>query len=142
MQRQRRDGALAEARIHAEGHVRRRDELVDDGGEHEGQALTAELRIAGEPDPAGGGIIGIGLLEPRRRFDAAVLRSAAALDVADPVERRQHLLGKPGAFAKHGGHGLRRRLGEARQVGMTRIAEHVVKKKKRVVDGSLIIRHR
>ena len=73
-----------------------------------------------EADPAAGGEIAVGLRETRRRGDAAVGVAGAALDVADAVERLEHLLAELRALAEDGLDHVGRRVGETGQVGVAR----------------------
>ena len=88
------DRPLRQAGIHAEGHVGRGDEFVHRRREHVGQALPAIFRVAGKPDPAARGVVAPRLAEAGGRRHRAVVMARAALDVADPVERREPLLGE------------------------------------------------
>ena len=86
------DGALRQARIHAEREVRGGGELLHDGVEGRRQAHAAELDGRRKADPAAGDIGGVGLLEALRRGHGAVLGAVAALAVAGRVEGLEHLL--------------------------------------------------
>ena len=93
---ERRDGALRQARIHAEGEVRRGDELLHYGVEVIGRPCPP-YSVGAEAHPTALRIGPVGLLEPFR-VARAVRMALAALLVADPVEGREHFLGELGGF--------------------------------------------
>jgi hypothetical protein len=66
------------------------------------QPLAAERRVAAEGRPAAGDVLRVGFLEAGRRLDLVRrLVEGAALDVADGVERREHLARELAAFLDH-----------------------------------------
>ena len=65
-----------------------------DHGQRAGQALAAIFGRHRDAHPAALGILPVGLLEPGRRRHAAVVMARAAFEVADAVERGEHLLGE------------------------------------------------
>src|SRR5690606_19112029 len=65
-------GPGGEAGIHGEGGARAAEELVDRGGDREGEAAAAELGVGGDRDPAALGDHLPGLAVARRGGDVAV----------------------------------------------------------------------
>ena len=114
--RQRLVGAVAEARIHREGLVRRGEHLLQREAHGGRQSLAAELRIAGDGGPAALGGTVVGVLEALGRAHDAVLVGAALL-VAGAVEREQHVLAELGRFLDDGVDRVGRRVLVARQLG-------------------------
>ena len=64
------------------------------------QALPAIFRRRGQTEPAAFGDLLERFLEAFRRGDAAVGIVLAAFEIADAIERLQHLFGKLGGFAQ------------------------------------------
>jgi hypothetical protein len=138
---QRRDGALGQARIHAERQVRRGDEFLHDGVEDGGKPLSAIFLRRGKPHPAAGGIGLVGLPEVLRRGHRSVRIAGAALLIAGEVQRREDLFAKLGALREDRLHRVGRRIGKAGQVVVTLNREHVVQEEHDVFDGGLVDRH-
>ncbi len=137
----RRDRPLGEARIHPESHIRRAEKFVDGLRQHHRQALPAEFGGRRNPDPAARGEPLIGVLKSGRRRDGAVVVAAAALLIANPVERGEHFLAEFCRFSEHRFDEIGRRLGKAGQVVVAVDMKHLAQQKHHVVDGSLIGRH-
>ena len=138
---ERRHGAHGQPRIHGEGHVGRRRELVHDDVEGIRQALAAVFGRHGEPHPAALGEGLVRALEAWRRRDAPVVVATAALEIAGPVHGSQHLLAEFRALRQHGLDEIGRGVGEARQVVVTLHPEDVVQQEQHVLDGCLVDRH-
>src|SRR5207302_1848655 len=90
-------GAVREAGIHAEGHVRRADHLLEAEIERVRQPLPAIGRVAGERRPAALAECLVGLLEALGRAHDTVLVGATLL-VAAAIEREEHLLAQLAAL--------------------------------------------
>ncbi len=138
---ERRDRSLGQSRVHAQGEVRRGQELLHDDVEGRGQSLPPEFLRHREPHPAAGREGAIGLLEPLRRGDAPVRPTDAALEVARLVERREDVLAEPRPLDQDRRHRIRRRIGEAWQVVVALDGENVVQKEDDVLHGGLVDRH-
>ena len=65
-----------------------------------------------------------------------------AFQIADAIERRQHLFGKLRRFAQNCGDDIGGRVGEARKVVVALDMKDVVEQELYVVDWRLIGRHR
>ena len=93
------NGAMGEARIHAQGQVGRADHLLNQHVQHMGQALTAELGAAGQRRPATFSKLLVGLLEALRHGDGLGLRVVlTALLVTRAIQRSKHVFGELGCF--------------------------------------------
>ncbi len=68
-------------------------EFGDDLAQRDRQSLPAEFRRRRQAEPAAFGDLLEGFLEAFRRGDAAIVMADAAFEVADAVERLQHLFG-------------------------------------------------
>ena len=75
-------GALAQARIHCESHIRGTREFIDDRGERVRQPLAAQIGIGGKTDPAARDESTIGFLEPSRCCNGAILIANTSRAVA------------------------------------------------------------
>ena len=138
---QRRDRAIGQPGIHAESLVGRGDELLQREAERMRHALPAEFLGCGDRAPAGFDELCIGLLEPGRRGDRAILVAGAAFLVADAVERREHLGAELAAFAEHGIADIGGRHLEAGQVRIAGEIEHLVEDEAGVAGRSGIAGH-
>ncbi len=83
-------GAVGQAPVHVQRHVRRRVHGPDRGVEQVRHALAAVVGVEVDADPAARRHRVVGRLEALGRAHHAVLQPAA-LAVADGVQRRQHL---------------------------------------------------
>jgi hypothetical protein len=135
------DGAGGEAVIHFERLVGGEQIFGDGGADRLRKALAAILLGRGEGRPAALDELVPGLLEARRRRDAAVLVADAAFLVADPVQGRQHLGSEAAALGQyrldHVGGGVL----EAGQVGVALDAEHVLQDEAGLADGGGVAGH-
>ena len=115
-------------------------------------SVTIWLSVTGRPcppysagadktEPAALGDLLERFLEAFRRGDAAVGIVLAAFEIADAIERLQHLFGKLGSFAQdrlaHVGGGI----GEAGQIVVAVDLEDVVEQEVHVFHGGLVDRH-
>ncbi len=105
------------------------------------QALAAELGRSRQTKPAAFGHLLEGVLETLRRGDAAVIGTLAAFEIADAVERLQHLFGELGGFAQDRLAHIARRVGEAGQIVVAVDLEDVVEQEAHVFDGGFVDRH-
>ena len=93
-QRQRLDGAARQQRAQRERHVGGVPHLVHRRRDDGGQSLSAVCRTASQRVPAAGDEFFVGIAEPVRRGDGAVV-PARALGITALVQRRQHLASEP-----------------------------------------------
>ena len=93
-------GAVGQSLVERERHVRRLQHLLDEYAEGVGQPLTAELRIAGQSAPAAFDVGAVCVAEPGRGTHLSVVERAAFL-VADPVERKHHVLAELRRLFEH-----------------------------------------
>ena len=142
MDRQRRDRAIGQARVHPEGDVGGIGVFAEQDRQKRRQTLAAEGRIARQPDPSAFDQRLVGLLEALRGGHAAVVVAFAAFDVADAVQRLDNLLDELRALAEHRLDNVDRRLREAGSVGIIGVVEHVVQQKNGVAHRRLVCRHR
>ncbi len=133
--------AHGEPGIHGEREVGRGGEFLHHGVERHRQALAAEFLGRREAEPAAGDIGVVGGAEALGRGDAPVRMTPAALLVAREIGGRQRRLAQLRPLAQDGRDHVRRRVGEAGQVGVAGELEHVVEDEQRVRDGGLVDRH-
>ena len=136
-----RDRALRQPRIHAERHVGGGLELCHRLGQHHRQALAAIFGRRGETEPAAVGQLTERLLEAFRRGDAAVLVASAAFEVADPVERLQHLLADSRRLAEDRLADIRGGVAKSGKVVVAVHLEDVVEQEVDVVQRRFVARH-
>ena len=141
MHQDRRDRALGETRIHRESQIGGGQELIDLLGHEHRQALAAEFAGCRNSDPAAFDDLPVGILEALRRGHAAVGIAGAAFDVADPVERGEHVLAELGGLAEDRLYDVGRSVRKAWKIGITLDVEHVVEQEHHVVDRRLVARH-
>src|SRR6185312_15420414 len=94
-----------------------------------------------QPEPPALGHLLERFLEALRRGDAAVGIVLAALEIADAVERLQHLFGELGGFAQDRLAHIGRRTREAGQIVVAVDLEDVVEQEVHVFHGGLVDRH-
>jgi hypothetical protein len=138
---QRRDRALGQPRIHRKRDVRAAEDFVDHHGERAGQALPAIFGRHRDAHPAAVGVLPVGILEAGRRGHAAVVMTLAAFEVADAIERGEHLLGELSGFLEDRRKHVGRGIGEARQIAVALHVKHVVQQELHVIHGRLVGRH-
>ena len=135
------DRALGQARIHREGEIGRRQELVDLLGHEHRQTLAAELARRGDADPAALHDLSVGVLEALGRGHAAVVVAGAALDVANAIERGKYVFAEFSGFAENSLDEVGRGVSETREIGVALDVEHVIEQEQHVIDGRLVGRH-
>ena len=111
-----------------------RNSLID-LGEGARQSETAELLRHRNTDETRLDIFPIGVLEPARRGDVAILAVAAPLPISGRVDRQQHLFavfGRCRVIASNIG----RSVGKARQIAEPLDVEDVIEQKKPVRRGA------
>ncbi|MNY03288.1 hypothetical protein D3C86_1359000 [compost metagenome] len=84
-------GAVREARVHRPRLAGRVQHLVQRVVDDDGQALAAELGVAGQRRPAGFDVLPVCLLEALGRADHAIALVGAALAVTGLVQREDHV---------------------------------------------------
>ncbi len=134
-------GAMGQARIHGEGHVRRGGHLRDRHVQNLGQALAAHLRIGRQQRPAVLDKGFVGRREPVWRLHAGIVATDTALLVADHVQRLEHFLGELAAFGQYRVDHVARGVGKAGQVGIFLDFEHVMQHELHVANGGIVTRH-
>ena len=135
-------GAVRQAGIHAERHVRGRDHLGPGDVDRMRQALPAHFRMRRQQRPAILDELFVGLREPVRRLHARIGIAFAALPVADGAQREQYVLGELRALFEDLVDRLGGRVGKARKVRIILELQHLVQHKLHVTDGGVITGHR
>jgi hypothetical protein len=126
---------------HGEGGIGREPHFPDRRRHALGQALAAVVRRKPEPHPAAFGKLLVSFGPARRRDHLAVFE-AAALAIADGIERCQHAGGKLSGFFQHGIDQVRRGLfatGQARNLGQ---AGDFVEQEADVGQRGVVVGHR
>ena len=138
---QRRGGAHGQAAIHRKRHIGRALEFVDGLAQRHRQALPAIFRRRRQPEPAALGDLPVGFLEAFRRGHAAVVMADTALEIADPVERLQHLFAEFGGLVQdrlaHVGGGV----AKAGKIVVAVDLKHVVEQESDVFQRGFVDRH-
>src|SRR5690606_6143464 len=132
---------VRQPRVHAPGPVGLADHLRQREAQRLGQALAAVLRRGRQRRPAAFHELLVGFLEALGRGDHAAFAPAAAFLVADPVQRRQHLLAELGAFLEDGLHHVGRGVFEAQFLVVLLVAEELVADELDVAQRSLVFGH-
>ena len=127
--------------IHRKRHVGGNLEFGDGLGQRYRQALPAILRRRRQSEPAAFGHLFVGLLETLRRGNPTIVVADAALDIADPIERLQHLFAEFGSLGQDRVAHIRGRITEARQIVIAVELKHVVEQKTDIFQGGFIARH-
>ena len=131
------DRAFAEQRTERKAHRRAVPQFGAGGVDGVRQAHAAIFRRPRDARPAARRPCAIGLAKARRRRDVAIFVARAA-QIADPVERRDHIGGEPPGFRDHRGGG--RRVEFAEQPLADRLVEagDMGQRKQDVGDGRAI----
>src|SRR5205823_14320642 len=82
-----------------------------------------------------------GLLETFRRGDAAVVATFAAFEIADAIERLQHLFTQLGSLAQNRLADIGGGIGKAGKIVVAVDLEHVVEQKAHIFHGGFVDRH-
>ena len=135
------DRALGQARIHHQRHVGRDHVFADGGVDGIGEPLAAIFGRRRQPQPAALAILPVGVAKALRRRHRAVLVAHAALRVANAVERGDHVLGELRPLVQDRLQHVRRGVGEAWQVGITLVTEHVLEHEQRIAHRRRVDRH-
>ena len=93
--------AVAQPRVHAEGHVGRDHHFLNHELQRMRQAGAAVLRVGGQRGEAVFTVLVVGFLEPGRGADHAVFQRTA-LTVTGLVEGQQLVLGELRRLVQHG----------------------------------------
>ncbi len=132
---------MSQTRIHREGHVGRDHEFVDALRERRRKTLTAEFGRRGQADPAAVGQLLECLLEAGRRGDAGIIMALAAFEIADAVQRLQHLLAEFSRLIEDRLAHIGRGIAEAGKIVIPVDLKHVVEEEVHVFNGGFIDRH-
>ena len=132
--------AVGQPRICGEGRVRGIDHLGQGKSDETRQALATVFRVRGQAGPAVVDVRSIGLTEPFRQSDRVILE-AAALPVADLVERLQDLLAQAGRLVEHRVDHVRRGLGHRRQRSAVLEVEVFVIEEAEVFERGVVAGH-
>ena len=133
--------AVGQARVHAPGPVGLADHLADGQAEGFRQPLAAVLDVMGQARPAAFDELLVGLLEAGRRLHA-IGAPGAAFQVADAVQRSDHLFAELRTFLEDGVDHVGSRVFGARQALVVRfVAQQLVANETDITQGGLVIRH-
>ena len=138
---QRRDRARRQAVVHFKRLVGRQNIFADCGREDLGKPLPAIFLGCAERGPAAFAKLLVGVLEPGRRGDRAIVVTGAAFLVADAIERGQHLGGEAPAFLEDRFDNVGRCVGEGRQIIVAAKLDDMIEDELRVADGGGINGH-
>src|SRR5882757_7798049 len=141
MVEQRSDRALRQPGIHPEGKIGPSQKFGDDTGQHRWQALAAEFAGKGNTPPTTIAELLIGLLESLGGGYAGVVVPRAAFHIANPVQRRQHMLAQLGCLGERRFEDLRRQVGIPWQIDVTSHLEYVIQQKQVILYWGLVRRH-
>ncbi|MCY1374468.1 hypothetical protein D9M69_618120 [compost metagenome] len=111
-------------------------------GKHLRHAHAAEIRVAGESDPAAFGVGGVGLLESAWRGHHAVVPARAFL-IATAIERRQGVAGQLAGFFQDGRGGVHvEAVGEDGQGRPLRLGmKDIVQQEVNIAQGRFVAGH-
>ncbi|MNC24861.1 hypothetical protein D3C75_729310 [compost metagenome] len=133
--------AVRQPRVHAPGPVGLANQLADHQTQRLRQTLAAVLRLVGQARHAQLDVLAVGLLEAARRLHPRG-RPGATLDIADPVQRRQHLLAELRGLLEdrvhHIGGGV---LAAGQALIVLRVAEQLVANESQVAQGGFVLGH-
>ena len=135
------DRTLREERAHRERHVGRRHHLLNGDADHPRETTTAISLLEGHRSPSGVHVGLVGLAEPGRRGDAAVVVASHAEGVAHAVERGQLLLHEAGRFGEKVAHHGRVGAGETRHFEYAVESADPVEHEVDVVERSAVVGH-
>ena len=130
-------GAVGQARVHAPGPVGLADHLADGQPEGFRQTLAAVLDVMGQARPAAFDELLVGLLEAGRGLHA-VGAPGAAFQVANAVQRSDHLFAELRTFLEDGVDHVGSRVFGARQALVVRfVAQQLVANETDITQGAL-----
>jgi len=133
--------AMGQAWVHAPGPVGFTDHLADRQAQRLRQALAAVSNIMGQARPAAFDELFVGFLEASRGLHTR-LAPLAAFEVANAVQRRQHVLAELGTFLKDRIDHIGRGFLATRQALVVRfIAEQFVANEANITQRGFVFRH-
>ena len=138
---QRRGRAHGEAAIHRKRHIGRTQEFVDGLGQRHRQPLAAIFGRRRKPEPAAFGQLLVSFLETFWGGHPAVVMAGTALEIADAIERLQHLFAEFRSLVQNRLPHIGGGVGKTRKIVVAVDLEHVVEQKTDVFQGGFVDRH-
>ena len=138
---QRRGRAHGQAAIHRKRHIGRALEFGDGLGQRHRQPLPAIFRRRREAEPAALGHLLERFLEAFRGGHRAVVMADAAFEIADAIERLQHLFAEFGRLVQDRLADIGGGVAKAGKIVVAVDLKHVVEQEIDVFQGGFVARH-
>ena len=135
------DRALGQQRAQGKRKIGAVPHLFYRGRHQLRQALSTKIRILGEPIPAVGDELRVGILKTGRRLDRAAFGEARALSIADGVQRIEHLAGKLRGLLQYRFDGIGGRFFIARKLADLLEPRQLVEHEADVVERCVVCAH-
>ncbi len=131
------DGALAQRRQQGKGHVGAVEHVEACLFQRLGQALAAIGRIGVQSVPAAFGIGPGGVGETRRQNDVVPIQSGS-VEIADAIERRQHVAGQLPGRLQHGVADIAVEIGKGGRSIQRRLVDDMIQAEGDIFDGRAV----